>query len=151
MNITSKQLARIAAFGVASAAALTALPVLAQLGGRLDMTINSMATRDQNYELNNRAATEGKLRPEVAIPLQDAQRMMANMEPVGAAEKIAKAERVEGKSAYELHVIARLKSKLAQIKGDPEEAGKQYLLAAEGEWMKPADRAIELELIASLY
>ncbi len=149
MNLTQR-LARLATCALPVATALAVQPALAQ-AIRNDLTVNAMASRDQNYELNNRAATEGKLRPEVALPLQEAQRMISNMEPVGAAEKIAKAERIEGKSAYELHVIARVKEKLALSKGDPDEAGKQYLVAAEGEWMKPADRAAELELIASLY
>ncbi len=119
--------------------------------GRRDMTINMMATRDQNYELNNRAATEGKLRPEVARFLQDAQGLLARGDTAAAADKIAKAEREQNKSPYELHLIARMKGKLALAKGDPDDAARHYLAAAQGDWLKPADRAAELELIASLY
>jgi hypothetical protein len=141
-----------AALGMALTAMQLAMPAHAQsMSPRVDTTQAAMNARDLIYDINNRPATEGSLRPEVAVPLQEALRMMNNMEPVGAAEKIAKAEKIEEKSPYELHVIARVKSKLAIAKGQPDEAAKQYLVAAEGKWLSPADRVAELEVIASLY
>lgn len=108
-------------------------------------------TKEFMRDIEVKAVAEAILRPEVATPLMDAQRLTLDMKHSAAANKIAVAERAKNKSPYEQHVIARVKVTLAAAMGNAALAAEQYELAAVGNWFNPVDRASTLQSVAGAY
>jgi hypothetical protein len=91
------------------------------------------------------------VRPEIGVLLQDAQRLLGEKKGAEASDKLAAAEAVENKSAYERHILARLKIALAGLTGNAELAAQQVELASQGPWSSPADKLAGLQSVAGLY
>lgn len=91
------------------------------------------------------------VRAEIATPLIEAQRLLGEKNTRAAADKVRLAEAVPDKTAYEQHVLARVKGAIGVLSGDADLAAAQYQIASTGPWMKLADKLSTLQAVASLY
>ncbi len=117
--------ARLLAAAIASAALLAA-PVLAQEGGNT-------------------------VRPEVGKPLQAAEALYKASKHREALAKVAEADAVSGKTAYESYLIQRTRGSIAAAAGDNETAAKAFEAVVASGRASGAEQLKMVQAVAGLY
>jgi tetratricopeptide (TPR) repeat protein len=97
------------------------------------------------------AAAADAVRPEVGKPLQAAEALYKQKKHREALAKVAEADAVSGKTAYENYVIQRTRGSIAAAAGEYETAAKAFEAVIALGRSSPADQLKMVQAVAGLY